>query len=133
VNRVIVVGILLVAAFAGGFVPQYLKASRLGEEAQGLRDQLDRCQSEKKLSDFRSGAGVLYVEVARNNYSVAAEESTKFFTQLREFATQTPDAGLKSRLEDVLTLRDRITAGLAKADPAVAGEVQDLFLKLQKI
>jgi len=133
VKRVIVVGILLVAAFAGGFVPQYLKASRLGEEAQGLRDQLDRCQSEKKLSDFRSVAGVLYVEVARNNYSVAAEESSKFFTKLREYSMQTPDAGLKSRLEDVLTLRDRITAGLAKADPAVAAEVQDLFLKLQKI
>jgi hypothetical protein len=44
-------------------------------------------------------------------------------------ANQTQDAARRKSLEDLLAPRDRITAQLAKGDPAVTGDLQDLFIK----
>jgi hypothetical protein len=132
-KKIIIVFVLLVAAFAVGFVPQYLKASQLWQEAQGLQDELQKCQFDKKVSDLKVEFGFVYLEVMRNNYGVAAAGSAKWFTELRDFANQTSDAQLKSQIEDALASRDRITAGLATADPAVRTEIQDLLLKLKPL
>lgn len=132
-KKLIVLVVLLIAAFAAGYVPQYLKASQLSNDAQGLRDQLGACRSEKQLSDLKVEMGVMYVDAARNNFGIAGDESTKFFTELREVVSQTVDAGRKSKLDEILAARDRITAGLAKADPGITSEIRDLFLAFQKI
>jgi hypothetical protein len=51
---------------------------------------------------------------------------------LREVANQTPDASSRKALEDLLTLRDRVTAELAKGDTAAMADLQELFVKTRQ-
>ena len=51
---------------------------------------------------------------------------------LREVANQTPDASSRKALEDLLALRDRVTAELAKGDTAAMADLQELFDKTRQ-
>ncbi len=121
-NKVVVAAIVLIAVFLIGFVPQYLRARRLIRE---LRD----ARQETAGAAIRDLAALAYVQANQKNYGLAAETSTRFFNRAREVANQMADPNRRKGLEDALTLRDRITAELAKGDPAVIGDLQDLFLK----
>jgi hypothetical protein len=47
-------------------------------------------------------------------------------------ANQSPDASAKKTYEELLAPRDKITAELAKGDPGVMGDLQDLFVRTRK-
>jgi hypothetical protein len=49
-----------------------------------------------------------------------------------EVAGQPTDANAKKMYEDLLISRDKITAELAKGDPGVMGDLQDLFVRTRK-
>lgn len=133
-KNILIAGIaMLIVGFLAGFAPEYSKVTRANQEAQVLKDQLDACKRAEAIGSFRNRAALLYVDASRNNFSVAGEKASKDFTALRAFANQTSDANLKQALEDVLSSRDSIIAGLAKADPAVAATIQEMFLKMQKL
>jgi hypothetical protein len=85
------------------------------------------------MNSFRNRVALLHAETARNNFTVALVMASKFFTDLRAFTDQTTDPTLKQELGSVLSSRDAIIAGLAKADPAISAQIQELFLKLQKV
>ena len=85
------------------------------------------------MNSFRNRAALLYVETTRNNFTVALDMASKYFRDLRAFTDQTTDSTLKQELGNVLISRDAIIAGLAKADPAIGVQIQELFLKLQEI
>ncbi|MEO8025256.1 MAG: hypothetical protein ABI823_02220 [Bryobacteraceae bacterium] len=132
-TNLIVGAVLFVVGFLGGFVPQYSKASKADGEVQDLKQQLDASRRASAIHSFQNRMGLLYVEAARSNFSVASERASKDFTDLRSFENQTSDANLKSALEDILNSRDAVIAGLAKADPAVAASIQGLYLKMQAL
>jgi hypothetical protein len=48
-------------------------------------------------------------------------------------ANQTQDANRRKGLEDLLALRDSVTAALAKGDAAVMGDLQQLFVKVRQV
>ena len=124
-SRIVVVLVLLIAAFSAGFIPQYLKASHLANE---LRDAIE----ENSLGQLRDLAGLAYLQVSQKDYGLAATTTTSFFNRTQEIANQTPASGSKKALEDILSLRDGITTQLAKADPAVQNELQALLVKTRQ-
>lgn len=133
-KNILIAGIaMLIVGFLAGFAPEHSKISRANQEAQVLKDQLDACKRAEAIGSFRNRAALLYVDASRNNFSIAGEKASKDFTAIRVFANQTSDANLKQSLEDVLSSRDAIIAGLAKADPAVTATIQEMFMKLQKL
>jgi hypothetical protein len=73
-----------------------------------------------------------YFQANQKDYGLAAGTSTRFFDRTREVVNQTPEPGVKKPLEDLLSLRDTITAGLAKGDPAVLSDLQALFVKTRQ-
>ena len=132
-NKLIVGAILLLVGFLCGFIPQYERVSTLTQTNQDLRHQLDAAKRAESVNSFRNRAALIYSVAAKNNFSLASESASKFFTDLQEFATQSADVSLKQNLEEVLSSRDAIIGGLAKADPTVAAQIQELFLKMQNI
>jgi hypothetical protein len=121
-NRTIVVAVLLVVVFLAGFLPSYAKANR-------LENELREARREHSLAQLRDLSGLAYFHASQKDYGLAASTTTRFFDRTREVANQTPDSSVRRSLEDLLSLRDSITAELAKGNPAVLSDLQALFVK----
>ena len=124
-NKVIVAGGLLVVVFLIGFLPEYIRANRFESELQQTRQ-------ENSFAALRDLAALAYIQAAQKNYGLAAETASRFFNRTREVASQAP-ANHRKDLEDLLTVRDRITSELAKGDPGVVTDMQDLYLKTRQL
>ena len=124
-NKIIMTAIALVAVFLLGFVPQRIKANRLETEVRQFRQEIAGDQ-------LRDLIGLAYVQANQKNYGLAAETSSRFFSRAREMANQTQAASSRKALEDLLALRDKVTAELAKGDATAMGDLQELFVKTRQ-
>ena len=124
-NKIIVVVVLLIVAFLAGFLPQYVKVTRLERE-------LGEARQENSLAQLRDLAGLAYLQASQKDYGLAGGTSTRFFNRTREVANQTPESSGRKPLEDLLNLRDQITAELARGDPGVVNNLQTLLLKTRE-
>jgi hypothetical protein len=125
VKKLIVVVVLLMVAFSAGFIPQYAKGKRLEIELREAR-------RENSLGQLRDLAGLAYLQASQKDYGLAGATSTSFFNRAREVASETPDANGRKPLEDLLSLRDQITADLARGDPGVESKLQTLLVKTRQ-
>ena len=114
-NKAIAIAGGLIVVFLVGFVPQWMKANRLDGEVQQMRQKV----ADAELRDL---AGLAYLQANQKNYGMAAETAGRFFGKVGEVA-----AGRKA-VGDLAAPRDKITAELAKGDPAAIGSLQDLVL-----
>lgn len=121
-NQIMVVILLLITAFLGGFVPQYIKVKRLENDLSVARQENARAQ-------LRELAGLAFVQASQKNYGLAAETSKQFFGRTREAANRATDANERLALENLLASQDKITTELANGDPAAVGDLQALFEK----
>ncbi len=119
-NRIIVVIVLLIVAFLAGFVPQYIKVTRLEKD-------LSIARQENTLAQLRDLAALAVVQASQQNYGLAAETSRQFFSRTREVANQTTDTNGRKALEDLSASQDKITGELATGDPEALGDLQRLF------
>ena len=125
IKKIVVVVVLLIVAFLGGFLPQYVKGKRLERE-------LGVARQEGSLAELRDLAGLAYLQASQKDYGLAAGTSTSFFDRTRAVAYQTPDSNLRKPLEDLLNLRDQITGELAKGEPGVVNDLQTLLIKTRQ-
>jgi hypothetical protein len=124
-NKVIPGVVLLVVVFLAGFLPSYVKAHR-------LENELREARREQSLAQLRDLASLTYFQANQKDYGLAAGTATLFFDRTQEAVNQAPDASARKPLQELLSLRDPITAGLAKGDPGVLGDLQALFLKTRQ-
>ena len=124
-SKFVVVVALLVVAFLAGFLPTYAKANR-------LENQLREARREQSLAQLRDLSCLAYFQASQKDYGLAAGTSTRFFDRTRETAKQEPDASVGKPLEDLLSLRDKITAELARGDPGVLSDLQALFVRTRQ-
>ena len=124
-NKIIVAAVALVAVFLVGFIPQYVRANR-------LENELRQSRQEDAGAQLRDLIGLAYFQTNQKNFGLGAETTSRFFSRVREMANQTPDASSRKALEDLLTLRDKLTAELAKGDAAAMGDLQELFVKTRQ-
>lgn len=110
-------------AFLIGFLPRYV-------EVRQLRRDLAAARQEAQFVALRDLLAQAYLEVTQNNFGTAGRHTTQFFDQAQELARTLGDRDRKRLLEEILPSRDSVTAGLAKADPAVVSAIQDLLRKL---
>ena len=124
-NKVIIAAVVLVLVFLAGFVPQYAKVNHLGAE-------LRQAQLVNASAELRDLVGLAYFQANQKNYGIAAGTIAQLFNRVRELANQAPDASSRKTYENLLDSRDKITAQLAKGDPGVMGDLQDLFVRTRK-
>jgi hypothetical protein len=126
------IGVALILGFLLGFIPGQRKNSTATSERDTAQSQLVTMQK-ADLSSFKVRAAMTYIQAEKKIFSNASSSASSFFTDLHAYAAQTSDSGLKQQLESVLSQRDSIISGLAKADPAVTEQLQNPFLKMQSI
>jgi hypothetical protein len=118
--------LVLAMVFLLGYVPSYWNARSAEKERARLEQQLS-------LVRLHSQLGMASFEVNRNNYFNAADYSNKFFSGLRTAINSVGDAALKEKLQAVSANRDKITAHLAKADPAVKETIAQMYVDFYQI
>lgn len=131
--KLIVGGVVLLAVFLAGFLPQYLKVGGLRQELDTAKQQLESQALASRLCALRDQAAMLYLETARNNYGLAGELAGRFFQDLGQFVSTSAPPDMKAGLEDILSSRDAITAGLAKADPGTRTALETLVVKIHTV
>jgi len=124
-SKIIVAAIAVAAVFLIGFIPQYVKVNR-------LEDELCQSRQENAGAQLRDLISLAYFQANQKNFGLAAETSSRFFGRAREMANQAQDATGRKALEDLLALRDSVTAKLAKGDAAVMGDLQELFVNTRR-
>lgn len=121
-----IAAVVLVVVFLLGYVPSYWNARSTEKERARLEQQLS-------LARLHSQLGMVSFEVNRNNYFNAADYSNKFFNGLKTTVNNVSDAALKEKLQAVSASRDKITAYLAKADPAVKETIAQMYADFYQI
>src|SRR3954449_6142478 len=106
-NKIIVAAIVAVAVFLIGFLPQRVQVNRL--EAELLQSR-----KEKAGAQLRDLISLAYFQANQKNFGLAAETTSRFFSLAREMANGAGDANSRKALENLLALRDKVTAELAK-------------------
>src|SRR5688572_28915137 len=106
---------LLLTVFLLGFVPQYIAKRSMQEHVQELTATTSSLQRSLQLSDLQVIAGMMLVEVSRQNYGLASEHSSMYFMKLGTLLDEMPETELKAALEQLAAERDSITASLAQA------------------
>jgi len=124
-NRFVVWIVVVIVVFLAGFVPEYVKARRLDNE-------LSRVAQDSRFAELRDQAGLLYFLASQKNYGLAGGAATRFFARAGDVASQMHDANASKPLQDLLNLRDKITAELAKGDPAVLNDLQTLYVNTRR-
>ena len=121
-NRIAFGAVLLILTFLAGFLPGYVKGQRQEKELRMARQ-------ENSLAQLQDLASLAYLQASQRDYGLAAGTSTRLFDRIREVANQTLDSAGRKPLEDLLRLRDPITAKLATEDSALLNELHDLLVK----
>lgn len=122
-KKFILWAVAFLAAFLAGFLPRYV-------EVRQLRRDLAAAHEQAGFVALRDLLAQAYLEVTQNNFGTAGRYTTQFFDQAQELARTLSDRDRKRLLEEILPSRDAVTAGLAKADPAVVATLQDLLRRL---
>ncbi len=121
-KKILICAGAVIAAFLIGFVPAGIRASR-------VQDRLRQCEATLKGAELRGLAGLAYVQAAQKNYGLAQNSAGQLFDRIREIAPSIENAGQRRQLEELLARRDAIISSLAKADPAVLSQLEDLYLR----
>ena len=125
-SRSLIEAIVVIVVFLVGFLPQYIKTRRLEGELHAL-------QQANANAELRDLAGLSYVQASQKNYGLAAARSARFFNRARELGNQaTTDPPARKAPEDLMPSRDKVTAELAKGDPGVIGDLQDVFARTRR-
>lgn len=132
-NRLKLIGsaALLLAAFLLGFVPQYQTATSLRNDVRSAQEELRSLRSETRIAELRDLIGLTYLESNAKNYGLAGQYSSQFFTRAGALAAETSDESLKALLTEILSGRDRVTAGLAEGKGAADADIERLVRRLR--
>ena len=115
--------VVLLGVFLAGFLPEYIRASRLA-------GQLESARSEQQLGRARDLLGMVFLQTSLKNYGTARDYAGAFFDTVRSISGPGLSSEVNQALQKILAARDDVTAQLARGDPASYGLVQSLYQTL---
>jgi hypothetical protein len=121
--------IVLLAAFCAGFVPMWLRSSRLTGE-------LHRTQQELRRTQLQITLACAALDARRGDYEAARQGAANFFS----LVTAELDRGIGSALplnartglQPLLAERDDLITLLARGDPASAERLGNAYAEFRK-
>lgn len=125
-GRLIAVAAAVVIAFLLGFIPEYLRASKLSDDLNGVRQERHNLLARQSSLQLRGQIDQVYIQATRKNYGVASGEASAFFDHVRAAMGDSSDAGLNQTLQKISERRDVVISGLAKADPSVVTSIDEI-------
>jgi hypothetical protein len=121
---------VLLAVFLLGFVPVWLKARDCAASLAAVEQQLS-------LARMQNNLAAAVIDARRGDYEPARQAVSQFFTSLRAEADKA-DASMLTRaqrdgVEPLFAGRDEVITLLARADPASADRLSDLYVSYRKV
>lgn len=123
-RRVAVIGGAILVAFLLGFFVQFRATQQARSSLKAVEAEAARLRAEAEQAELRDLAALTLFEVTQRNFGAASQHSTALFDRLQQAAA---GGAAGAGLGRALSARDRMTAGLASADPAVLADVQQVF------
>ncbi len=121
-NRYFLWALSLVVAFLLGLVPQYARS-------RALQSELDAAALGNQRLQLRDLAAFAYLKAAQKNFGLAARTTTEFFNEVQRMAAEAPNEEQKKTFDDIGSQRDNVTAKLAKGDPTVLTDLENIYEK----
>jgi hypothetical protein len=109
-------GIVLLIGFLAGFVAQFRNASALRNDLHNRDERVRTLEREAATSRAQDVASLIYQELTRRNYGIAAQHPTESFDQVRTRLGDSPPE-VRGVLKKLLRRSDAVTAGLGQGDP----------------
>jgi hypothetical protein len=127
----IIVAVLIVGAYVGGYWPQHRRLIQVEAQNRELQAQLESANARIRLGEVLGQALRVSDAISVRNFGEAASLSSAYFDRVRQEAlVQPPDA--KQALDRILQSRDEVTAALARTDQAVSAPLEGQQLELRK-
>jgi hypothetical protein len=124
-----VLAVVVVAAYLAGYLPERGSRVTAEQELTAVREELAAAHQRVRLGELLGRALTLKEAAQRQNYGQALELSSAFFDAV---LAETKRSGVDAGLGEVLTMRDGVTAALAKADPAVVEHLHRIEMRLRQ-
>jgi hypothetical protein len=128
----LLVVVLLAAAYVAGFWPQRERVSVLQAENVTLQQRVEAAEARVRAGVLLGELLTLREVVQDLNYGQARGLSSPFFEHVRGEVGRTTDAGLKQALESILAVRDPVTAALTQGDAAALGHLREAERRLRQ-
>ncbi len=121
-NRQITLAVAIaLVAFLLGFVPQWMRANRAGDELETARLELQMARTEGKI-------GAALTEALRSNYERARQLMTEVYGELQSAAPGL-EGSQRREVDAVLAGRDEIVTLLARAAPESSQRLMLLYTR----
>jgi hypothetical protein len=127
-RRLGVYATVVFVAFLIGFVPMWLVARTRENEREVVQQALRLTQLENTLA-------AAAIHARRGDYEPAREAASTFYTNLGAELDRTPSgfsASQRERLQPLLAQRDQLITLLARADPAVAERLGEVYVSYRQ-
>jgi hypothetical protein len=128
-RRILIYLTLLVAAYLGGFIPEWLKAREQSEAREKTEHALTVTRLEKDL-------GSAAIDARRGEYKAARQDASTFFMAARFEIDQGGKSALtgdqRKNLAPLLNSRDQLITLISRSDPASGERLSDLYVSVRK-
>ena len=112
-------------AFLAGYWPERQRRQALEGQLTSLRADLAEAQARVRLGGLLGQILAAEDAVSAQNYGEAQALSSKFFDAVRTESTRTAAGSFKDGLENVIRMRDPVTASLTRGDPQALTLLRD--------
>jgi hypothetical protein len=121
--------ILLIGGFLLGFVPEYRKNRDLQIQLEAPQKAMNALKRQIQAGELRDAAGLMFLELSRENYGLAREHATEYQNSLKALISQTQDETLKKSLEELSAAQESLTTSLIAPNAASLMAAQTLLLR----
>lgn len=128
----LVVVVLVAAAYVAGFWPQRERISALQAENVTLQQRVEAAEARVRAGVLLGELLTLREIVQDMNYGQARSLSSPFFEHVRAEAGRTTDAAVRPALESILALRDPVTVALTQGDAAALVHLRESERRLRQ-
>ena len=121
--------ILLVGGFLVGFVPEYRKNRELAAQLESPLKTIDALKLQLELGELRDDAGLMLLELSRQNYGLARDHASTYYSKLNDLISESRDESLKKSLTELSAARDSLMVSLSTATSNSLTAAQPIVLR----
>jgi len=121
--------ILLVGGFLLGFVTEYRKNRELAAQLESPLKTIDALKLQLDLGELRDDVGLMLLELSRQNYGLARDHASTYYSKLNDLISESRDESLKKSLTEFSATRDSLMVSFVTATSNSLTAAQPIVLR----
>jgi uncharacterized protein HemX len=132
--KIVAIAVALLVSGAAGYFFGSRQTEALTTTLEQTQSELAETRERERLAELTVWIGTVLVQAEQKNFTVAREQSTRFFDGVRELeATAAAGSAVKQTLADIQMQRDEVTADLAMGSERSIATLMQMFLSMQAL